>query len=85
MTRGYLVLEDGTVMEGEPFGSVGDVFGEVVFSTGMGGYQESMTDPSVRGQILIMTFPTIGNCGTCDSLDQSSGVHIRGLVVREYC
>jgi carbamoyl-phosphate synthase small subunit len=85
MTRGYLVLEDGTVMEGEPFGSAGDVFGEVVFSTGMGGYQESMTDPSVRGQILIMTFPTIGNCGMCDSLDQSNGVHIRGLVVREYC
>ena len=85
MTRGYLVLEDGTVMEGEPFGSFGDVFGEVVFSTGMGGYQESMTDPASRGQILIMTFPAIGNCGTCDALNQSNRIHIRGLVVREYC
>jgi len=85
MTRGYLVLEDGTVMDGEPFGSQSNVFGEVVFSTGMGGYQESMTDPASRGQILVMTFPAIGNSGTCASLNQSSGVHIRGLVVREYC
>ena len=85
MIRCYLVLEDGSVMEGEPFGHTGDVFGEVVFSTGMSGYQESMTDPSFAGQILIMTYPMIGNYGICDDFDQSGKVHIQGLVVREYC
>ena len=85
MTRGYLVLDDGTVMDGEPFGSRSDVFGEVIFFTGMGGYQETMTDPASRGHITVMAFPTIGNGGTCDQLNQSNGVHVRGLVVREYC
>ena len=85
MMRSYLALEDGSVMEGESFGHTDDVFGEVVFSTGMSGYQESMTDPSFRGQILIMTYPMVGNYGMCDGLNQSEGAHIRGLVVREYC
>lgn len=80
----YLVLEDGTVYEGEPFGYRSDAFGEVVFSTGMSGYQESLTDPSYRGQILVMTFPTIGNYGTMDDCFQSDAVHCRALVVREY-
>ena len=81
---GYLVLEDGTVYEGETFGYRSEAFGEVVFSTGMSGYQESLTDPSYRGQILVMTFPTIGNYGVNDEYFQSSGIHCRALVVREY-
>ena len=80
----YLVLEDGTVYEGESFGHGSDAFGEVVFSTGMSGYQESLTDPSYRGQILVMTFPTIGNYGITDDFFQSEAVHCRALVVREY-
>lgn len=80
----YLVLEDGTVYEGIPFGHRTEASGEVVFSTGMSGYQESLTDPSYRGQILVMTFPTIGNYGFTDAFFQSDAVHCRALVVREY-
>jgi carbamoyl-phosphate synthase small subunit len=80
-----LVLEDGTAYKGELFGSEADAFGEVVFSTGMDGYQESLTDPSFRGQILVTTYPLVGDYGTVDEFDQSSAVHTRGLVVREYC
>lgn len=85
MACGYLVLEDGTVFEGELFGSVGETAGEVVFATGMCGYQESLTDPSYRGQILVMTYPLVGNYGISDDYYQSGGVHVRGLVVREHC
>ena len=56
MARGYLVLEDGTAYEGELFGKQVDTVGEVVFGTGMSGYQESLTDPSYEGQIIIMTY-----------------------------
>lgn len=80
----YLVLEDGTVYKGVPFGHRAEVSGEVVFATGMSGYQESLTDPSYRGQILVMTFPTIGNYGFTDDFFQSDAVHCRALVVREY-
>lgn len=80
----YLVLEDGTVYEGESFGHRGETTGEVVFNTGMSGYQESLTDPSYRGQILVMTFPTIGNYGITDEFFQSKGIHCRALVVREF-
>lgn len=72
-------------MEGESFGFENDAFGEVVFSTGMDGYQESLTDPSFRGQLLVMTYPLVGNYGIHDDYNQSSKVHVRGLVVREYC
>ena len=85
MARNYLVLEDGTVLEGEAFGYDSSDFGEVVFSTGMDGYQEALTDPSFRGQILMLTYPLVGNYGISDEADQSDGVHVRGLVVREYC
>ena len=57
MATNFLVLEDGTVLEGESFGYEGSSFGEVVFTTGMGGYQEGLTDPSFRGEILIFTYP----------------------------
>lgn len=85
MVRCFLVLEDECVMEGESFGYEDDAFGEVVFSTGMDGYQESLTDPSFRGQLLVMTYPLVGNYGINEDYDQSGSVHVRGLVVREYC
>jgi len=85
MAQSFLVLEDGFVAEGESFGYDGDVFGEVVFSTGMDGYQESLTDPSFRGQLLVMTYPIVGNYGIHENFNQSRDVHVRGLVVREYC
>ncbi|MDI3542097.1 MAG: carbamoyl-phosphate synthase small subunit [Candidatus Methanomethylophilaceae archaeon] len=80
-----LVLEDGTVIRGAGFGHQDTVFGEVVFNTGMTGYQESLTDPSYRGQILIMAYPLIGNYGINDSFNQSDNVHVKGFVVRELC
>ncbi len=85
MAKGYLVLEDGTVFEGELFGAQCESDGEVVFTTGMCGYQESLTDPSFKGQILVMTYPLIGNYGVADEYYQSRSIHVRGLVVREYC
>lgn len=81
----YLILEDGTVAEGTGFGFEKTVYGEVVFNTGMTGYQESLTDPSYTGQILIMSYPLIGNYGV-NSMDfESSAIHARGFVVRERC
>ena len=85
MARSYLVLEDGSFYEGESFGYDSSASGEVVFSTGMCGYQESLTDPSFRGQVLVMTFPLVGNYGISDEFYQSEAVHARALVVREYC
>lgn len=85
MARNYLVLEDGTVLEGEAFGFEKAQTGEVVFTTAMGGYQESITDPSYQGQILITTYPLIGNYGITEAANQSGAVHVRALVVREYC
>ena len=85
MAINFLVLEDGTVLEGEAFGYEGSSFGEVVFSTSMGGYQEGLTDPSFRGQLLIFTYPLIGNYGINDAFNQSDAVQVRGVVVREYC
>jgi len=79
------VLEDGTVLEGAGFGHQDTVYGEVVFNTGMTGYQESLTDPSYRGQILVMAYPLIGNYGIKEGYQQSGGVHVRGFVVREAC
>ena len=61
--RALLALEDGSVFEGESFGSTGEVAGEVIFNTAMAGYQEILTDPSYKGQIVAMTYPLIGNTG----------------------
>ena len=63
MKKRYLVLADGTVFEGQAFGAEGDVIGEVVFTTGVCGYIETLTDPSYYGQIVMQTFPMIGNYG----------------------
>jgi carbamoyl-phosphate synthase small subunit len=83
--QAILVLEDGSVYQGHSFGAVGTAFGEVVFDTGMTGYQEMLTDPSFAGQLLVTTYPLIGNCGINDSDFESERVQVRGLAVREYC
>jgi carbamoyl-phosphate synthase small subunit len=78
-----LVLEDGTVFEGRSFGAQGEVVGEVVFNTGMTGYQEIITDPSYRGQMVVMTYPHIGNTGINDEDPESRHPHLRALIVRD--
>ena len=87
-----LVLEDGTEMHGSAFGQPGAVFGEVVFNTGMTGYVETLTDPSYRGQILVSTYPLVGNYGVpaprakgaMDRPYESDRVQVQGLVVQTY-
>ncbi len=81
----YLVLEDGSVFDGRAFGATADADGEVVFTTAMTGYQESLTDPSFAGQILVMTYPLQGNYGVNDFDIESRRVQVRGFVVREAC
>ncbi|PZR73865.1 MAG: carbamoyl phosphate synthase small subunit [Chthoniobacterales bacterium] len=81
--RAFLALEDGRVFEGESFGAAGTSVGEICFNTSMTGYQEVLTDPSYRGQIVAMTYPLIGNYGT-NALDQESAQpHVRGFVIEE--
>jgi carbamoyl-phosphate synthase small subunit len=82
---GFLILEDGTVFQGVIFGSQQRVVGEVVFNTGMTGYQEILTDPSYYGQIVVMTFPMIGNYGINQLDVESDSPKVKGLVVREAC
>lgn len=81
--EGYLALEDGSVFMGEFFGTNREAEGEVVFSTGMTGYQEVLTDPSYCGQIVVMTYPLIGNYGVNDQDLESFFSGVRGFVVRE--
>ncbi|WP_018132398.1 glutamine-hydrolyzing carbamoyl-phosphate synthase small subunit [Effusibacillus pohliae] len=81
--RARLVLEDGTLFEGIGFGAVGESIGEVVFNTGMTGYQEILTDPSYYGQIVTMTYPLIGNYGVNQDDIESAKPHAFGFVVRE--
>ncbi|GIH23116.1 carbamoyl-phosphate synthase small chain [Acrocarpospora phusangensis] len=78
-----LVLEDGRVFEGVPYGAVGETFGEMVFNTGMTGYQETLTDPSYHRQIVAMTAPHIGNTGVNEEDPESGRVWVAGYVVRE--
>src|SRR5258705_12362161 len=79
-----LVLEDGTVFEGRAFGADGERSGEVVFNTAMSGYQEVLTDPSYKGQIVTMTYPHIGNYGVNDDDWESGKVWVEGFVAREF-
>lgn len=81
----YLLLENGTVFEGESFGAAGDVTGEVVFTTSMTGYLETLTDPSYYGQIVIQTFPLIGNYGVIPSDFESRKSYVKGYIVRDWC
>lgn len=97
--EGYicLELEDGSAYQGYSFGAKKSIAGELVFQTGMVGYPESVTDPSYRGQILVITFPLVGNYGVPDrkAMDdlltelpahfESSQIHVAGLVVASYC
>lgn len=83
--KALLVLEDGTWFAGTPFGARERAHGEVVFTTAMTGYQEALTDPSFAGQILVMTYPLIGNYGVSDADVESRHVQVRGFVVREAC
>lgn len=80
-----LILEDGTVFKGKGFGSNVEVIGEVVFNTSMTGYQEMLTDPSYAGQILIPTYPLIGNYGINKMDVESNKVQVSGFVVRNHC
>jgi len=80
-----LVLEDGSAYEGHSFGAETTMHGEVVFSTSMTGYQEMLTDPSFAGQILVPTYPLIGNYGINESDFESRQIQVRGFAVREYC
>ena len=91
--KANLILEDGTRFQGEAFGHIGSTSGEVVFNTAMTGYPESLTDPSYAGQILVTTFPLIGNYGVPshrredDGLEEhfeGSHIYARGLVVADY-
>jgi len=83
MTNAALVLEDGRVFRGEAYGALGASLGEVVFSTGMTGYQETLTDPSYHRQIVVQTAPQIGNTGWNDEDDESSRIWVAGYVVRD--
>jgi len=80
-----LALEDGTVFEGRSFGAPGEKTGEVVFNTSMTGYQEILTDPSYKGQIVIMTYPLIGNYGVNEEDIESRGPKVEGFIIRENC
>ena len=81
----YLLLENGTVFEGRAFGAEGDVTGEVVFTTAMTGYLETLTDPSYYGQIVIQTFPLIGNYGVIPEDFESRRSFVKGYIVRDWC
>ena len=81
--KAVLVLEDGTRFEGNAYGATGVTLGEVVFATGMTGYQETLTDPSYAGQIVVMTAPHIGNTGMNDEDTESSRIWVSGYVVRD--
>src|ERR1700682_5953161 len=78
-----LALADGTVFTGHGFGAGGETFGEVVFNTSMTGYQEVLTDPSYKGQIVTMTYPLIGNYGVNAEDMESRRPQVEGFVVRE--
>lgn len=83
--KAYIALEDGTFLEGKGFGSPGRTEGELVFETGMTGYVEALTDPSYNGQILMLTYPLVGNYGVNSDDYQSDGIKSEALVVRDLC
>ena len=83
--KAILALEDGRYFEGRSFGAAGTRTGEICFNTSMSGYQEVLTDPSYRGQIVAMTYPLIGNYGVNDLDTESAEPHVRGFVIEELC
>ncbi len=85
MQKSYLILENGTIFEGKSFGADGEAIGEIVFTTAMTGYLETLTDPSYYGQIVVQTFPLIGNYGVIPEDFESERPHVRGYIVRDWC
>ena len=83
MSPAYVLLEDGTRFDGEAVGARGHSTGEVVFNTAMSGYQEAVSDPSYRGQIITFTYPLIGNYGVASEHMESDSVHVRAVIMRE--
>ena len=81
----FLLLSDGTTIEGGPLGAAGATVGEIVFNTGMTGYQEILSDPSYAGQIVMLTYPLIGNYGINEDDFESDRIQAAGLIVREAC
>lgn len=81
----YICLANGQIFEGKRFGASGEITGELVFTTGMGGYIETLTDPSYFGQIVMQTFPLIGNYGFIDEDTESTKSYVSAYIVREYC
>ena len=81
----YILLEDGTRFDGEACGAEGHAVGEIVFTTGMSGYQESMTDPSFAGQLIAYTYPHIGNYGASAQAMESERAWARAAIMREAC
>ncbi|GIN84558.1 carbamoyl-phosphate synthase arginine-specific small chain [Heyndrickxia sporothermodurans] len=85
ITTGYLILESGEIFEGKLVGNSKGVCGEVVFNTSMTGYQEIMTDPSYAGQLVVFSYPLIGNYGMNDCYEESVVPHVKGIVTGELC
>lgn len=83
--KAILALEDETVVEGEGFGVEGTAIGELVFATPFTGYEEALTDPSYKGQILMLTYPLVGNYGVSGAKFQSDGIKVEGFAIREQC
>ena len=81
--KAILALEDGTVFRGNSFGATTEACGEVVFNTSMSGYQEIITDPSYKGQIVAMTYPLIGNYGVNNEDTEARKPFVEGFIVRE--
>jgi len=81
----YIILANGRVFKGKPFGAVGEAVGEIVFTTAMTGYLETLTDPSYYGQIVVQTFPLIGNYGIISADFESNSSKVKAYVVREWC
>src|SRR5262249_43434900 len=81
--KAILALEDGTIFEGQSLGAPGRAYGEVVFNTGMTGYQEILSDPSYAGQMVTLTYPLIGNYGVNEDDFESRRVQVEGFIVRE--
>ncbi len=84
MREAILALADGRIFRGRAFGALGEVTGEVVFNTAMTGYQEVLTDPSYKGQLVCMTYPEIGNVGINREDEESARVYVEGFIVKEY-
>mgnify|MGYP003378084545 FL=1 len=85
MEKAYLILETGEVFEGTSFGADAESIGELVFTTGVVGYVESLTDPSYYGQTVLFTFPQVGNYGMTPMDDADRKCHVKGVVVHEWC